>query len=186
MKGEQGAAGQRDGRHGDADPFDALGIAPCYDIDPAVVRTAHLRKVAALHPDRIADPVRRQESARELASANEASVILLDAERRADALLRRLGGPAKEEDRTLPDGFLVETMELREAMEEATASDDPSRRAAFAALVADRRRGHHEAVGVLFARATASPSPELLTLVRHELNAWRYVERMAEALRETR
>ena len=81
------------------------------------------------------------------------------------------------------DGFLVETMELREAMEEATASNDPARRAEFETLVADRRSGHQDAVAALFLRALTEPSPDALTLIRHELNAWRYVERMAEALR---
>ena len=174
---------QRGNASTDTDPFTALGLPPRYDLEPSAVRSAHLRKVAALHPDRIADPVRQVEAARELAAANEANAILLDPERRADALLRRLGGPAKEDDRTLPDGFLVETMELREAMEEATASNDPARRAEFETLVADRRSGHQDAVAALFLRALTEPSPEALTLIRHELNAWRYVERMAEALR---
>ena len=164
------------------DPWTLLGLARSYAVAPATVQVAHLRRLAALHPDRIADPVRREEAARDVAALNEARDVLLDDERRADRLLALLGGPSKESDRSLPDGYLLEVMELREALEEAAASGDPATRAAVEAQATERRRAHLAEVSRLFAEALPTPDEETLRRIRLELNAWRYVERLRQAL----
>jgi len=164
----------------DDDPFARLGVEPRFDLDAATVDAAHRRLLVRLHPDRLSDPVEQAEAARTMALVNAARTTLLDDERRADALLRRLGGAAKEEDRSLPDGFLIEMMERREAMEEALAGGDPAERAKFVAWARDERTARLKAIAALLQGGDS----DALSEARLEMNALRYVERMAEALRD--
>jgi hypothetical protein len=47
-----------------------------------------------------------------------------------------------------------------------------------------RRQQHIDTVRAMFASISESPSPETLAAIRRELNAWRYIERMIEQLRD--
>jgi DnaJ-domain-containing protein 1 len=161
------------------DPFEALGLAASYDIDEATLRRAWLRRSAALHPDRAGDT---DEVHAAIARLNAAKATLADDERRANALLHRLGGPSKERSDALPDGFLVDIFAVREEMEEAIASGDPEDRARFERWAQEEREKFREAVASQFAALEAPPSPGALEEIRTQLNAWRYIERMIEQL----
>jgi hypothetical protein len=82
----------------------------------------------------------------------------------------------------------VDVLELRSDMDDALASGDPARRSRVERVASERRAAHVEAVRALFATATAGAppagrcDPAILAALRRELNAWRYVERMREAL----
>lgn len=167
----------------EADPFDVLGIPPTFDIDLSAVQRAWLKLSAALHPDRAPDA---EQAAAELARVNLARQTILDPESRANALLARLGGSTKETDRSLPDGFLPEMLEVRESAEDARQSGDAAGWASFKAWADERRALHIKTVSELFAALGATPSPEALKAIRVELNAWRYVERMIEQLDDSR
>lgn len=121
-----------------------------------------------------------------MAALNQARRILSDPERRADALLMRLGGPPKERERGLPDGFLVEFMEVREAVESAIGATDEGERSAarrkWESWGEERRRRAIEEVASVFERLEGPPSPEPLRQIRIRLNAWRYIERLLEQL----
>lgn len=164
-----------------ADPYDILGLEPAFTIDAATLQRAYLERSAALHPDHAGE-----ESGPEAAALNEARRTLEDPERRAEALLRRLGGPAREADRSLPPGFLQEIMAVREQMEEEIASGDPARVDHWERWGRERRRGHIAEVGRLFREYIAAggaggkADPALLSAVRRELNVWRYTERLLE------
>lgn len=106
-----------------------------------------------------------------MAELNEAKRVLEDPERRANALLAKLGGPSKEEDRSLPEGFLMEMMEVREQMEE----DGAAGRGKWEEWAKERRGEAIEEVGAMFRERR-------LAEVRRRLNAWRYIERMMEQL----
>ncbi|MBL0926282.1 MAG: DnaJ domain-containing protein [Phycisphaerales bacterium] len=163
------------------DAFDRLGVPARFDLSPDQIRRAWLAAAARLHPDRAG--AEDQEAASAIAALNAAKAVVEDPERRADALLVRLGGPAREQDKTLPPGFLADILSVREEMEEALASGDPGRSAAAEAMACERREGHIAAVGQMFERLGAAPSAEALQAIRVELNAWRYAERMIEQLR---
>lgn len=166
-----------------ADPFALLGLDRSFAIDAKQVQRAYLKRVSSLHPDRETDPIRRADVAREAAAVNDARRALLDDETRANVLLELLGGPAKEADKSLPDGFLMEMMEVREDMEQAIASGEESERARVADWAAEQRAGHIERLGPLFASALKdAKDQEVLAEIRRELNAWRYIERMIEQL----
>lgn len=161
------------------DPFETLGLEPRFDLDSAAVERAYLRLAAAAHPDVAGDDA---EAARRTAEINDARAVLLDPERRASALLHKLGGPAKDQDKSLPRDFLGEMMELRETIEAAIAGGGDGERATWRAWALKRRAEFIASVGAAFA-ALASPAAESdLRAIRTRLNAWRYIERLIEQL----
>jgi len=164
------ASGMSDARG--LDPFDTLGIAPRFDVSAEEARRAWLARSLAAHPDR-AGEAGREETAR----LNEAKRALEDPERRADALVLRLGGPAKEAEKGLPDGFLLEIMELREGLEAAQAEGDAAAVERHLATAERERAARMARVAELFAGEIDRAA---LRAIRVELNAWRYLERMIE------
>lgn len=162
------------------DPFDTLGLPPTFALDAPAIRAAYLARAALAHPDIAGSD---DESARAMARLNQAKFTLESPERRAEALLLRLGGPTKEQDRSLPEGFLAETLELRERIEEEMGSaQGDEARARWSAWADAERRATIERVAALLARAVVEPSPAALRDVRTRLNAWRYLERLIEQL----
>jgi DnaJ-domain-containing protein 1 len=160
------------------DPFETLALPPRFDLDAPSIDRAYLSAIAHSHPDLSGA---QADQATQAAAANRARQTLADPERRANALLARLGGPGKEQDKSLPDGFLMDIMETREAIEAAIASgEDRSRWQAWA----DRQRQSYiDRVRQLFAALPAADTPpQPLRDIRRELNAWRYVERLIEQL----
>ena len=155
------------------DPFDVLGVPARFDLEPEVVQRAYLERAAGVHPDLIGD----DEGAERSASLNRAKATLDDPEARANALLARMGGPAKEVDRSLPDGFLMTMMETREAIEAAAASEDAAALARWRAWAAGQRDGHAARILPMF---EAAGGAGVLGAIRQELNAWRYIERLIE------
>ena len=103
---------------------------------------------------------------------------------RAEALLARLGGAGKENDKSLPDGFLAQMLEVREEVEEAAG--DAAATAKWEAWAQAERSEHEARVAALFRRALASnpADTEALRQIRTQLNAWRYIDRMIEQLGE--
>ncbi|MCC6679024.1 MAG: DnaJ domain-containing protein [Phycisphaerales bacterium] len=163
----------------DAEPFEALGLPPTFDLDPAQVDRAYLARAAALHPDLAGEG---DEVLARSAALNRAREVMKDPEKRAEALLRKMGGPDKSQDKSLPDGFLMEMMEIRESIEAATAGRDPEQRARWSRWAGERRQGHIERVASMFRAAGPSPSDGAMREIRRELNAWRYAERLIEQL----
>ena len=163
------------------DPFETLGLPCRFDLDSGLVRRAWLQASAALHPDRAGgDPLEEAGIARRSAFLNSARRTLDDPERRAEALLRLLGGQAKEEDKSLPDGFLMEMMSVREELE--AAAGDPGRLDELERWANAQRAGFIDRVGGQFAKCADSPDAGVMASIRMELNAWRYIERMLEQI----
>jgi molecular chaperone HscB len=157
------------------DPFAVLGLHAAFDVDAGAVERAYLARAAAVHPDVLGES---DEAAVQAARLNRAKAVLLNPETRANALLELMGGPGKEQDKSLPAGFLVEMMEVREQIEEDVRRGERERWQRWG----EARRGEHaERVRALFARVTAGDTPGLRA-IRTELNAWRYIERLIEQL----
>lgn len=160
------------------DPFQTLGLPAEFDLEPERIDRAYLARAATEHPDLAGED---DEVLARAAALNRARDVLKDPERRADALLRRLGGPDKSADKSLPDGFLMEMMEIRETIEASTAGRDPAQLARWRAWASQRREGHIERISAMFGAGPA-PAGEALREIRRELNAWRYAERLIEQL----
>ncbi len=184
-KGESPEAGGKD-------PFALLGLERRFDLSPAQVQRAYLQHVARLHPDingtdEASEDAELAGPAPTPARLHEAKALLEHDESRANVLLLLLDGATKEQDKSLPESFLMEIMEVREQVESALATGDAVAREHWRGWALEQR-----AVYVL--RLTpqfAALSREVLGTVQHtvlakqarrELNAWRYVERLIEQL----
>jgi hypothetical protein len=133
-----------------SDPFSVLGLPRQFNLTPAEVATAHLRAVSRLHPDRALDPVERERLVREAAAAGAAKQRLSHDTSRAEELLELLGARSLTA-RPLSPAFLMETLEIREAIEDACGGSQEAR-AALDCNVADLRRAELAALQEAFAR----------------------------------
>lgn len=148
------------------DPFAILGLPRRFDLTDAAIRRAFLAKVQSAHPDAGGD----QDIGAALTKARD---TLLNPESRADALLLLLGSPAKDADKSLPPGFLMEIMETREALDAALASKDAAELERLKAWATTERQNYIQTVAAAFAEGDTKN-------LRTTLNAWRYIERMLE------
>lgn len=164
------------GMNGDA--FAILGLGRRFVLSPGEIEAAYLSRAAAVHPDLLGGD--EDEAARASARLNDAKRVIEDPERRANALLELLGGPTKEQDKSLPPGFLMEIMETRQEIE--AAEGDPARIAHWRAWASDQRDEYQKRVAALFDKAGPKPEPAALRAIRTELNAWRYIERLIEQI----
>jgi DnaJ-domain-containing protein 1 len=173
------------------DPFDTLGLPAVFTLDTASIERAALSKLSRLHPDMGGNMGANAASADANADAdldqavqaariNAARDTLLFTLARAEALLKRLGGPAKEADKSLPPGFLVEIMSVREQAEESLASSDPASRATWMQWSLNQRTQAESHAASLFTQAASNPAA--LRDLRTHLNKWRYIERLIEQL----
>lgn len=172
------------------DPFEALGLPRRFDLDQRRVRSAWRRRAAELHPDRATGdrgsgpedpaPADEHEIARRAALLNEAKRALEDPERRADALLVLLGGPTREQEKSLPPEFLMEVMSVRESLEEAVSGGDDARVREHEQWALAQREDMIRRVGAALEALTDPPDADALRHIRTTLNAWRYIERMLE------
>lgn len=157
-------------------PFETLGVPESMDLSRERIEAAALAMSVRLHPDASGGDVQAESA---LAAVNLARSILANPETRAIALLERRGGPSASQDRTLPDGFLAEMMDVRERIEQAVNKNDRDEIGRWKAWARERRGLHSGRVEELF---RASAGGESLRAIRHELNAWRYIERLIEQL----
>ena len=163
------------------DPFGILGLEPRFAIDVAAVRRRLVTEAARRHPDRAPDPITAAAWTDELARLHEAADRVLDDLDRAEALLALRGGPAPSDDRTLPPGFLESMLAVRMELEEAIAEGDGAGRTRLEAWARDEWAERRAAVEAILDAADGD-SPEALTRARHEVNRWRYAQRMLEQL----
>ena len=175
------------------DAFAVLGLPRRFDLSPGDVQRAYLGKVLQAHPDAIgAEMLEDLDDASSLAAdLNRAKATLESDEARANLLLGLLGGPAKEADKSLPDGFLMEIMEIREQVDAALAAKGPEQaveRAKWKQWAQSQRAEYTKATCEMFQRleaATDTGRNAIARDLRRLLNAWRYIERMLEQLDET-
>jgi molecular chaperone HscB len=168
------------------DPFAILGLERRFDLPVPEIAAAYLRTVSRLHPDRARDAVERDEMVRASAAAGEARQRLMDESSRAEVLLEHLG--ARHLMRASPSpAFLMETLELRDAIEEALASGDPEARdAASRTVVALREQARVDlASGLASAMPGQAAGDAAGDASARAADAWvrlRYLDRMRARL----
>ena len=108
--------------------FDLFGLPAEFDIDPDDLNNRYRALQRSVHPDRHAaagDRARRI-SLQHAARVNEAHQVLRSSLPRARYLLQLKGVDVDTHNNaSLPAEFLMEQMELREALEELPEADDP-------------------------------------------------------------
>lgn len=169
---------------GSSNPFSLLGLPERFDLSPDQIHAAHLSRVATIHPDlnQQSAPGDVGDDGDPAAALNDAKRILENPESRANALLRLLGGPSKEADRSLPPGFLMDMMATREAIEAATKSRDSAEADRWRRWADAQRAQYSREISEVFHALPSSPSNADLAAIRTRLNAWRYIERLIEQL----
>jgi molecular chaperone HscB len=166
------------------DPFSVLGLPRRYDLDRVQIERAYLARAAVAHPDHAntSDDPAAPDPGQAAADLNLARETLLNPESRAEALLSLLKGPGKDQDRSLPSGFLMDLMGARESIDAAIQAGDRVGVEAHLTAAAARRDRHIAEVARLFAGVASDR--DSLVHIRRELNAWRYIERLIEQVRE--
>ena len=136
--------------------FELFGLPVGFDVDAAALVATFRDLQSQLHPDRFAtaDEKQRRLSVQGASWVNEAFQTLKDPMRRARYLLELRGVAFNDETETSSDPeFLMEQMELREALGEVREAPD-----AWAALdeIGDRIRAHDRALTDSFRTAFAA------------------------------
>jgi molecular chaperone HscB len=162
------------------DPFQTLGVEPSFTLDLGALEQRHRDLSRALHPDRFTGrpaSERRQALSRAI-EVNEAFRALRDPLQRAEAILRRSGVQRAEGQEPKPDAaFLMDVMELREALTDARRAGDLDRVTTLAAGVRAREQETRQALAALFGTV-----PLAIAAVEQRLGELRYFQRfLAEA-----
>lgn len=167
---------------GPCDPFEAFGFQRAHDLDPAVLGKRLLKLTRRLHPDFFAaeSPEARALAERNSSELNAAHEQLEDPARRAELLVRLGGGPGQDEERQMPQAFLMEVLEWNEQLEAARESEVGSpERAALDGLRAEldaQRQGSMQAIARALDPLPARGDARYAEVRRH-LNAIRYTDR---------
>jgi molecular chaperone HscB len=164
------------------DPFETLSLPPRFDLDQADLHARFIQASSATHPDRYTDPVEQAQAAERAAEINHAHAVLSDPERRADALLMLMGGPAKDQDKSLPPALLMDMMDIREQLEEAVADNNQSELDKLRDWAHDQHNAHLKTIQGLFADTQNKLPADTAKAIRIELNALRYIQRMLEQM----
>ncbi len=170
-------------------PFEAFGLPVAFAVDESVLKKRLLALSRKMHPDffGLAGTAEHELAERNTAELNSAHKILADAFRRADHLVRALGGPSEQDERQMPQPFLMEVLEWNETLEDAReAAPESPKRAALDSLETTLQTEREEAMDRI--AALLDPLPDTgsptLTELRKELNAVRYLDRTLSTLRE--
>lgn len=161
------------------DPFETLGVDPRFDLDLRALEARHRDLSGALHPDRYAQRsgAERRMALSKAIEVNAAFRELRDPVRRAEALLGRLG-LAREEGQEPPvaPAFLMEILELREALGRARASVDVAEVERLSREVGARENAALLALG----RAFSDGSELDLSVIFEKLAELRYFRRFLD------
>lgn len=152
-------------------PFALLGVQPRFDLDLRQLRAMWMQRAAGSHPDAAGE-------VQASAVVNDAYRALLDPIERAIQLLAVRHAPSVDVGR-MPDGFLLEMIELREQADAESEAGRP-------ALVAEAQRRRAEAIDAvrsIFGTADGEAmSAEEAQAVHTQLNVVRAFDRMLEQL----
>lgn len=162
-------------------PYEILGITPSFSISPAVIQRAYLARLSAAHPDITASPTTES---LDPATLNTARDTLLDEEARANLMLDLIAGPPPS-NHTLPDGYLMDMMELRTQIEEELQENPSEARPRWQQWADDRAKETVIEITALFSALDSAPADnaeDIKLQIRTQLNAWRYTSRLIEQL----
>ncbi len=156
-----------------SDPFETLGIDPCFDVDMEQLQVRHRELSRALHPDRHAGktPAERRHALGKAIEVNDAFRQLKNPLTRGRALLARLGHALEEGQEAKPPAeLLMDMMELREALAEVRDSRDQQALALLSQKIESRQKQAIAALTQAFAAAERVDAPkaeEILSELRY-------------------
>ena len=155
------------------DPFALLQLPSTFTLSIDALDMAWMRASSTAHPD-------AGGSVGHAAQLNEARELLANSEQRANLRLNMLGGPNADQDQRLPDGFLMEMLELRERIDaEIDSEGDPAAARWQDWVDAECTKAYEKITPVLDAESACAEDRIEVRLV---LNQVRYLERLREQL----
>lgn len=168
----------------DLDHFERLGVERRYAIDRDAVVAAHRTLQRRLHPDRFVgkSAQERRLSMEHAAALNDALRTLSDPVERAEYMLAGLGVDLQAEGEgrvRLAPAFLMEVMEIREALGELDGTDAHVERAQVGRDVAARFEATVSALGEAL-DADAPPDDGALEALAQRAAQLRYLRRILE------
>lgn len=172
-------------------PYELFGLELSWDMSEAELRKKLLRFSRLCHPDFFATSGEelKERAEKNSAELNEAFEVLSDDFRRANWLLGHLGGPSEQEERQMPQAFLMEVLDWNETLDEIREQADPtrdnSRLEDLARDLGEQRGESMNEIAMLLDPIPAPNSPSLMEL-RKLLNAIRYVDRTLAEIRALR
>ena len=107
--------------------FALFQLPETYSVDTAELEQRYRQLQREVHPDKHvnADPAQRRRSVEQSALVNEAYQTLRQPVARAMYLLKRQSFNGDMDNRSLPPAFLMQQIELREALAQVRESTDP-------------------------------------------------------------
>jgi len=163
--------------------FELFGLPVQFDVDPSDLLTRYRDVQRQIHPDKFANASaeERRLSMQLTTLVNEGYQTLRDPVRRARYLLEVSGVPLNDEtDTSMRPEFLMEQMELREALEEARTREDSLRR--LAELANDIERRHAAKVDEL--RACFARGPDAFETTRNAVRELQFLGKLLNEIRE--
>lgn len=130
--------------------FELFGLSAAFGLETEALEHSYREIQSRVHPDRFAHAgdAERRASLQWTTRVNEAYRTLKDPVQRAKHLLELHGvDVAFETNTAMPPDFLMQQMELREALESATVAKDASRLDALRVELTQSRRALEEHVG---------------------------------------
>lgn len=143
--------------------FHFFGLPPSPSVDLAALKKQFYANSKAFHPDfhTLEDEATQEQVLEQSTRNNQGYKILTDDDRRLKHLLELKGALGEEGSNKMPQAFLMEIMDVNEALMELAFDDDPAARARIDAMVAELEARFHADVADLLANyddATATPA----------------------------
>lgn len=169
------------------DLFALFDVAAEFDLDVADLRRRFLAISRQIHPDQFgaADTATVDVAVRVSARLNDAFHTLSQPARRAAYLLERCGGPGPDEDRSVPPDVLMDTMSLRERIEQASNSGDEPAIKSLTGEVTKKQSQRMDAVAQLARKLGTNDDDsrdQTRIELRQALNALTYYDNMMDLL----
>ena len=158
--------------------FELFGLPVSYTIDNTALRERYRELQRSVHPDRYASASQQEQRLAMQGSTfiNEAFETLKDPLGRAQYMLRLLGGDIGSDNETIKDtAFLMEQLELREALSEIRSRPDPLD--AIANLL-DTVTGKLNRVIREMASDFENPSDDKLEAIREEVRKMQFLRKL--------
>lgn len=108
--------------------FELYGMPVNFQLDKAILADRHRELMSQFHPDKFtqSDSLSKRQAAQMAALLNESYTTLKSPLNRAGYMLGLVGLDDKADSETSSDGaFLMQQLELREQIDEASSSNDP-------------------------------------------------------------
>ncbi len=162
--------------------FETLGLPVAYEVDRGALEDLYFAACKENHPDRV-DPSERLSAVQKTASINDAYKLLRSPEARAEHILLLHGGSL--DGVVVSPQFLVETMELREALAVAIKANDEAYVERVFEEATQDKKAVLEQIKQTFAEFFAAGDASALDSVAKGLVRLRYVNRCLETCEES-